>query len=559
MNTANTQEAGLSILPRGEPLQNMGGQDCNPSSTPTRQTMGNLPENLRITLNELSKTHKEAYLHLRQELVQQGYLDSNTFEDGGLNTDNVGDDGVLMHNKSGGGAEIETTQEGSQTAEIPQKQKEVQCMNWAAVLKRNNTTGFTKLKYEQPTVVEGKRVVQVNVADFEKRIEECEQLVVGRFVGKRLAFGYVKEILSRTWGTSNFEMNIHGEHTFLFKFNDDATRSKVLEIGSIHIASRLFILRPWAPELESEANVLRTIPIWVTMKKIPLFLWNPEGLQKIASFIGNPIMLDKATEEKTRLSFARVCVEIDITSQLSKTIPVAINGKQINVDVEYSWIPAKCNVCAGFGHNKNSCTKSKPERQMTAQVWRAKSNKEDNPKDDEGWITASGRHSFKPRNDMKAKERNQNDPSNVASTSNEDEMVIDAAESGNGADLPRSMEKEEEQCIKSNGGEGNHDDKSVSGDKPDMVTADTEGTSQNDGIAAVDSNVGAVTRTVETISSVGAMSCSLNTISSVDAVAHSLNTFSNIGAESNTLNTISKLRDKVRNMGVEQLSEPSLF
>ncbi|KAF6175989.1 hypothetical protein GIB67_029375 [Kingdonia uniflora] len=57
----------------------------------------------------------------------------------------------------------------------------------------------TKLTFIPPTIVDGKPVVKINTVDFADETKECESMLVGNFVGKRLPFMFVKTILLRLW------------------------------------------------------------------------------------------------------------------------------------------------------------------------------------------------------------------------------------------------------------------------------------------------------------------------------------------------------------------------
>lgn len=92
----------------------------------------------------------------------------------------------------------------------------------------------------------------------------------------------------------------------------------------------------------------------------------------LASGVGKPLYADKVTEEQQRLGFARVLVEIDVTSDCPKEITICHgNGSNITVVVEYPWLPPKCSCCGGFGHATHSC--SNKERK----VWIPKIRKPD--------------------------------------------------------------------------------------------------------------------------------------------------------------------------------------
>ncbi|KAF5194179.1 Rna exonuclease, partial [Thalictrum thalictroides] len=183
--------------------------------------------------------------------------------------------------------------------------------SWRSIL-GGQAVSNKNLSFYAPTIIEGKPIVHVKSSQFTHIQEQFENLVIGGFVGKKLPFGFVRETLTRTWRLkNNFIMKPYGETMYSFKFMNDDDRKRVLELGSLHITSQLFILRPWKLLVEAEFNDLKTIPIWVVMKRFPMELWDDEGFGRVASTIGKPLFVDKLTESMTRTSYARVCVEID--------------------------------------------------------------------------------------------------------------------------------------------------------------------------------------------------------------------------------------------------------
>ncbi|KAF5196916.1 hypothetical protein FRX31_013498 [Thalictrum thalictroides] len=122
-------------------------------------------------------------------------------------------------------------------------------------------------------------------------------------------------------------------------------------MGSLHIASQLFILRPWKLFVEAEFNDLKTIPVWVVMKKFPMELWDDEGFDRVASTIGTPLFVDKLTETMARTSYARVCVEIDTKCTYPDHATVVLDEKRtFKIPFEYNWKPQRCTrvMCLGI-------------------------------------------------------------------------------------------------------------------------------------------------------------------------------------------------------------------
>lgn len=71
--------------------------------------------------------------------------------------------------------------------------------------------------------------------------------------------------------------------------------------------------------------------------------------------MGKPIMTDSQTAMKTRMSFARVCVEIAADCSFPTELPVKIDDIKLMVKVEYPWKPIACSHCKSFGHSSVKC------------------------------------------------------------------------------------------------------------------------------------------------------------------------------------------------------------
>ncbi|KAF6137402.1 hypothetical protein GIB67_036439 [Kingdonia uniflora] len=151
-------------------------------------------------------------------------------------------------------------------------------------------------------------------------------------------------------------MTLKRNNNYFFRFGNDEDRERVLEMGSFHLASRMFILRPWRPFIEFEPTEVSFIPIWVILKDVPDQFMNAKGIGLIASIVGKSLCLDRASEERKHKSFIRVCVEVEVSSLLPSSLPLLIDEKfTINVIAEYNWVPVKCIDCNVFGHSPMAC------------------------------------------------------------------------------------------------------------------------------------------------------------------------------------------------------------
>ena len=69
--------------------------------------------------------------------------------------------------------------------------------------------------------------------------------------------------------------------------------------------------------------------------------------------------MDNATETRRRISYARICVEVDATKLLIEDFIIDVPDPrnpdhvcdEISIRVEYQWKPLICDYCHVFGHS----------------------------------------------------------------------------------------------------------------------------------------------------------------------------------------------------------------
>ncbi|XP_043697264.1 uncharacterized protein LOC122648058 [Telopea speciosissima] len=149
-------------------------------------------------------------------------------------------------------------------------------------------------------------------------LEKWRNTLMGHFIGGRPSFTFARDMLLKQWRISgHVDVNLLDSGFFIFRFNLDEDKIKVLEGGPWYVQRRPMILRPWSP---------------------------------------NPIVTDKMTRSMARLSYARLCVEVSADKELPLSIPVCgDDGFIFNQKVVYVWKPPRCKHCKVFGHLLDTC------------------------------------------------------------------------------------------------------------------------------------------------------------------------------------------------------------
>ncbi|KAJ8432624.1 hypothetical protein Cgig2_033497 [Carnegiea gigantea] len=114
---------------------------------------------------------------------------------------------------------------------------------------------------------------------------------------------------------------------------------------------------------------LKSLPIWIQLPDLDLNYWGLESLSKVSSTLGIPLKTDKYTQEKSKIRYARVLVDMQLDGHFPEFIEF-FNEHDILISqqVHYEWVPVKCKFCGTYGHVEDVCKK----KTITRKEWRVK-------------------------------------------------------------------------------------------------------------------------------------------------------------------------------------------
>ncbi|KAL2246376.1 UNVERIFIED_CONTAM: hypothetical protein Sindi_2905800 [Sesamum indicum] len=235
----------------------------------------------------------------------------------------------------------------------------------------NNSSRRT-LTYIPPTIQNGEVVVRPTMETIRNGSTKWKTTAIGYLLGKRPYFYHVKDFAFSVWpGLQEVKATANG--FFFFQFKTVAYMEEAIEGGPWLFQGQPIVLQKWEPGMAMRKLKHTQVPVWIKMRHLPVELWTEEGLSTVASGIGKPLYPDAITRACTRLDFARVCVMLDVSSNLPKHIIIMTPDEEggetpCKIDVEYEWLPSKCTSCMTLGHSAKDCVLNKPSKSIKPPV-----------------------------------------------------------------------------------------------------------------------------------------------------------------------------------------------
>lgn len=98
--------------------------------------------------------------------------------------------------------------------------------------------------------------------------------------------------------------------------------------------------------------------VWVKFYNLPLHYFNEVSLFKLRSLLGTVLRVCPSTLALTIQSYAKVCIEIDVSKPFLDTLWIGTSKEYgWSVLVEYKGNHAYCQYCGLLGHTTGLCKK----------------------------------------------------------------------------------------------------------------------------------------------------------------------------------------------------------
>ena len=84
-------------------------------------------------------------------------------------------------------------------------------------------------------------------------------------------------------------------------------------------------LTPWFPHFDPATAVITRTPVWIRLPNLPIHLWHVAVYKAIGNTLGSFITGDYRREMIGLYTYARICVELDLSKGILDQIILKIN------------------------------------------------------------------------------------------------------------------------------------------------------------------------------------------------------------------------------------------
>jgi hypothetical protein len=179
--------------------------------------------------------------------------------------------------------------------------------------------------------------------------------LICRFNGLWPSASALKEWVNKTWSEGH-EMFFCSKGFFIVNFSTEVECQRVLEQGPWFWGRSGLSMQRWFPDFNPLTMTAMTTPVWVRLPNLPLHFYSSSFLPTLGNALGRFIKIDTDRIVKGFITFARICVEIDLSQGLSDRILIDWDeGDPFTQMVDYENTAFRCRSCQQTGHLQATC------------------------------------------------------------------------------------------------------------------------------------------------------------------------------------------------------------
>lgn len=250
-------------------------------------------------------------------------------------------------------------------------------VSWVKIAQEKKVLKKYDLRIEE---MEDGKAVEIPDEVIEKADLLWDDYLIGKFLDTAPHVARVHATVNRIWNQGGqkqlIDVQVVDDTTMKFKVQNPMMRARIVKRGMWNIGNVPLVVTKWTPDELKEKPEVKSIPMWVYLKNVPMNMFSWQGLSFIVSAAGFPVRLHSETSSCSNFKLAKIFVNVDLTKELPDKINFTKNGKSSLVEFIYPWLPLRCRTCGKWGHAEKVCAINKDEGFGTSVVQTAKGETE---------------------------------------------------------------------------------------------------------------------------------------------------------------------------------------
>ncbi|CAI0424660.1 unnamed protein product [Linum tenue] len=186
---------------------------------------------------------------------------------------------------------------------------------------------------------------------------EWRSALIVKVLGRSFPFPVISRRLETLWAkTGNIQVASLAYGFYVVRFTNQIDYERASVGGPWMISDYYITVRPWRRNFNPQLAEVASTMIWARLPGLPREFINKEAIERIASRIGRPVRVDRATETGDRGRYGRVSVEVDLTRPLLSQYKI----EGLTYYIEYEGLHRICTECGKYGHARVSCPLLRP-------------------------------------------------------------------------------------------------------------------------------------------------------------------------------------------------------
>lgn len=147
-----------------------------------------------------------------------------------------------------------------------------------------------------------------------------EDYLIGKFLDIAPHVARVHAVVNKIWSNGDrkqvIDVQVIDETTIKFCISSPMVRAKVFRRCMWNIGNVPMVITKWVLDELEEKPEVKSIPLWVHLKRVSMHMFSWEGLSFIASAAGFPVRLHPETASCSNFKIAKIFVNVDLTKEL---------------------------------------------------------------------------------------------------------------------------------------------------------------------------------------------------------------------------------------------------